>query len=1199
MLKLFYGTTGTGKSSAMMKKIRDEAEQIRASGDNRKICVIVPDQFTFEYERMLYNAMGCALFNSGSTEVWSFSRLVRDIFSKTAAPEGDAADPTVKTAIMYRVIKQASAEDALHYYKKQAARPNFTATALTMISELVHSGITPEIMAELAEKAPENIREKLTDVAVIYARFSKALGDTGLRDPLLDSRMAAENAVESGYFSGMSIYMDEFKSFTGDQYELIRAMLPNCAELTVCLTSENLSDEGYSPFTAVNRTAARLLYLAEKSNVKAETVRFSECTRYSSAGLAALSEKLMRLPRAKNAASGEAVTVIAAPDIYGECDYICAEIKRLISENKELRYRDIAVLDRSMNEDISILAPCFERYDIPFYSDKKQSAAHKRLMIMINNALELAASRKISTEVLFRYAKTGLANPPKEFEKDGNKLLLYTLEPKKELLQLENYCYIWDIDGEMWEKPFPDEKMEEIKNELLKPILALRNDCRDKTGTEICAAIRRFMASIPAEDNLLNFTVSSPDDTEASGRAVLDEKLEKRENERLLSELDAILAGLERALPDKISLSEFREIFTLSAAGITLSVPPETLDCVSAQQSDLARLSDPKIVFVMHANDGVFPFVTGESLTFSEREREFFRSCDHDLSGDIKNRIEEERFNAFKALCSPSEKLYVSYSSAASNGSPMYPSALIAEICGILQNVNRINTDNLDMLFFCRTEEAAYAAATAGFDASDENFATVRAELSKNPIYKGRFEYIDSVNTGSEHKINDKELIKKLYNGKADISPSRFEDFSKCPFMFFCKKGLGIYPLQKKDLNPMIRGNAIHKCMQDIFTKYSKEDFTALTEDDILAEVRGSVNGYIDSDLGGGFAKSAGFDFYMEIIIKLVVKVILNMQHGMTLSSFVPVACELPMGKPDKNETAAKEKFSSVNNEKYAEICKKLAEEAAKPIEVKTDDGFEVSFSGTADRADIFINQNDGGKIYLRIIDYKTGAKEFVREQLDLGINMQMFFYLWAITRRDGDNDSCFNAAGALYSPMKAPKLTEPKKGKNNDPAVIERDAFRFSGEILNTESVLKAMQNDLDTLNNDNELYIPAVFAPDTGNAAVGDKHYSNVFSPEELNSDIAKADILLRSFAEALENGVINASPLENKKLNCLLPCTNCDYSEICGNYSDPKIRDSSLFSAAFTKDADDTSGDDAGSDADNAEAAAQTANTDAENE
>ncbi|MCI7767357.1 MAG: PD-(D/E)XK nuclease family protein [Oscillospiraceae bacterium] len=1188
MLRLFCGTTGTGKSSAMMKAIRKEAELIRDSGDNRKICVVVPDQFTFEYERLLYNAMGCALFNRGNTEVWSFSRLVRDIFSCTGAPEGDPADSTVKTAIMYKVIKQAAAEDALLYYKKQAARPQFTATALTMISELIHSGITPEIMAALAEKAPDNIKEKLTDVSVIYARYASALSDTGLRDPMLDSRIAAENAADNGYFRGMSIYMDEFKSFTGDQYELIRAMLPHCADLTVCLTTDDPADEGFSPFTAVNRTAARLMYLAEKCGVKSVTESFNQCMRYNSAGLSALSNKLMRLPRAKNAASGDAVTVIAAPDIYGECDYICSEIKRLISENKELRYRDIAVLDRSMNEDISILAPCFERYSIPYYSDKKQSAAHKRLMIMINNALELAASKRISTEALFRYAKTGLANPPREYEKDGKKVFIYSLEPNKELLKLENYCYIWDIDGEMWEKPFPDEKMDKIKDELLKPIRTLRSDCLDKTGTEICGAIRRFMASIPAENNLLNFTVSSPDEDEmASGSAMLDEKLEKRENERLLSELDSILSGLERALPEKISLSAFRDIFTLSAAGITLSVPPETLDCVAAQQSDLARLSNPKIVFVMHANDGVFPFVTGESVTFSEREREFFRSCDHDLSGDIKNRIEEERFNAFKALCSPSDRLYVSYSSAASNGSPMYPSALISEICGILENVNKINTDELDMLFFCRTKEAAYAAATEGFDAYNEDFATVRSELSADPVYKGRFEYIDSINTGSGHSISDREVIKKLYKGKADISPSRFEDFSKCPFMFFCKKGLEIYPLQKKDLNPMIRGNAIHKCMQDIFTKFSKEEFIALSEDMILEELKTSVKSYIDSDLEGGFAKSPGFDFYMEIIIRLVVRVILNMQEEMKLSDFVPAACELPLGKaPKEGNAVSKEKFSSADNDKYAELCKKLAENSVKPIEVKTEDGFEVSFSGTADRADIFIDHNDGGKIYLRIIDYKTGAKEFVREQLDLGINMQMFFYLWAITRKDGEKDSIFNPAGAVYAHMKAPKPSEPKKGMKNDPIIIERDAFRQSGEILGTENVLKAMQKNLDQLESDNELYIPAEFDPKKGSVDVGGKKYSNVFTPEELSSDIAKADILLKSFAEAVENGVISASPLENKKQNCSLPCSFCDYSEICGNYSEPKVRDTSLFAEALEKAAEAQNTDISDGDTDNSQ-------------
>ena len=57
MLNIFYGTTGTGKSYEMMNRIRSEAELIAASGESRSICVIVPDQFTFEYEHMLYNSL--------------------------------------------------------------------------------------------------------------------------------------------------------------------------------------------------------------------------------------------------------------------------------------------------------------------------------------------------------------------------------------------------------------------------------------------------------------------------------------------------------------------------------------------------------------------------------------------------------------------------------------------------------------------------------------------------------------------------------------------------------------------------------------------------------------------------------------------------------------------------------------------------------------------------------------------------------------------------------------------------------------------------------------------------------------------------------------------------------------------------------------------------------------------------------------
>ena len=1164
MLNIFYGTTGTGKSYEMMNRIRSEAELIAASGESRSICVIVPDQFTFEYEHMLYNSLGCSLFNSGHTEVWSFSRLAKDIFSKSHAPEKDAADSTVKTAVMYKAIKAAAEKDGLLYYKKQASHSGFTASALTMVTELIHSGVTPEIMGELAKSAPENMRDKLTDVFIIFSRYTDELSRLGLRDPLLDLRTAAEYAKDCGYFKGMSLYIDEFKSFTGDQYGLMEAMLSDCTDLTLCLTSDSLTAAGYSPFTAVSKTAARVMNIAHKLDIKTKTTKFTENKRYTSAGLFALSDRLMRIPKAVNIASGEAVTVVSAPDIYSECDYICSEIKRLINEGSGIKYSDIAVLSRDMNNDISILSAAFERYDIPYYSDKKQSAAHKRLMIMINAALEIACAKKLSTEAILRYAKTGLAKPPKEIEVNGEKRLIYTLEPDEELLKLENYCYTWDIDGSLWEKSFPEtddtyKGIDDIKNRLLSPLLALKKGCTDKTGAEICAAIRCFMGSIPAEENLLDFTSLPADTDEKAGKFTFDERLEKRENERLLAQLDGILSALEAALPEKISLSEFRDIFTLSAAGITLSTPPEALDCTAAQQSDLARLSHPKIVFVMHANDGVFPVVTGESVTFSEREREFFRQSDHDLSGDVKNRIEEERFNAFKALCSPSERLYVSCSAASPDGSPLYPSALISEICTVLTDVKKINTDDLDMLFFCRTKESAYAAATSNFDVTDSDYATVRAELSADPVYKSRFDYIDSIDTGTDHRITDKALTKRLYGANAEISPSRFEDFSKCPFMFFCKKGLGIYPLRKNDLNPMIQGNIIHKCMQDIFLKNTKQSFLKLSKEEILSSVAASSDEYIRDELGGGFAKKAGFDFYLEIAAELILKVILHMQQEMRLSEFVTVACELPVGIPSRKPAENIPPKDDSPDNTYAHIHDELK---ATPCTATSENGgIGVNFSGTADRVDAYIDKEHGGKIYLRIIDYKTGSKEFVRGQLDLGINMQMFFYLWALTRKDSPEGNKFEPAGVMYVPMKAPRVSSTNI--NTPPEQTEMSSFRMKGEILNDEGILKAMQKNLDACEKDSELYIPAKLK-----IKDGERQISEVYTAEELDKDISKAETLLKGLAKALDEGYIPASPLENKDMKCYCPCDNCDYAEVCGNYPSPKTRSGSIFPADETE-------------------------------
>lgn len=1090
MLTFFYGNTGTGKSYAMMDRIKECAE----AGMN--ICVIVPDQFTFEYERMLYDHLGCALFNNGCTEVWSFSRLTADIFRNTHAPEGDPAASTAKTAVMYNVIKQTAAEEGFAYFARQAKRPAFVNTALTMISELIHSGVTPEILGEIIKKAPENMTEKLTDIFLIYSRYSAKLESLSMRDALFDLKRASGYAGENNYFSGMAVFMDEFKSFTFDQYDMIKTILSDCAELTVCLTFDDREIKGADPFTAVRSTCGSLTHIAQRLHKPVKRILFSENKRYKSKPLFELSQSLMRLPTKNFPCNDESITLVNAPDIYGECSYICSEIRRLTSGDDTLRYSDITVLSRTMSEDISTLSAYFERYGIPYYSDKKKSAGNKPLMLMVNAALEIASAKNISTETLFRYAKTGLTEISAE-----------------EISLLENYCYIWDIDGKMWRETFPDEKCQEIKSRLLAPPLRLKKSCQDKTGREICAALRKFIGETGAEKKLIEFKGEYI--SQAQSLEIV------RENERLCAELDEIFAELENVLDEKITLSSFMEIFTLSAAQLTLSSPPDSLDGVSAQQSDLARLTDPKIVFVMHANEGVFPFVTGQSKTFSESERRYFESIDHDLSGSMKKRMDEERFNAFKAVCAASERLYISVPAADIKGKKVYPSPIAEKIRSSALGARQINTSELDLLFFCRSKESAYAAAAERYDITDPNFATVKKELSEDSVYRKRFDYIDSIDAGAEHRIEDVPLMRKIYSDSLRLSASRFEDYHKCPFMYFCKTGLRIYPLNKKSLDPLNQGNIMHYCMKKVFEENGKDRFIGLSEDELADSIKKYSEDYLKENFEADFAKRKGFYFYLDMMKDTLLTALVHMQQELSVSDFTPSAFEYGV---------------KINSDSGFSV---------KPVVLSAGEKLRVSFTGTADRVDTYTDKD--GVEYIRILDYKTGNKDFMKEQLELGINMQMFFYLFALS---GDKNGRFSGcvpAGVLYVPVKYPKFSELRFSGAAEREKCIDDALKMQGAVLEDMEIINAMEN------NCQGRFIPVSFKKDGGLT-----HSSTVLDSQSMDRIRQMAERQLEDMAANVYSGKIPASPLECRKLKCDLPCGYCDYKEICGNYPDPAVRD-----------------------------------------
>ncbi|MDE6592749.1 MAG: PD-(D/E)XK nuclease family protein [Oscillospiraceae bacterium] len=1085
MLNILYGLPKTGKSYAMAEQIRDE---ITAGG---KCLVIIPDQFTFEYERLLYNRLGAGLFNGGNLEILSFSRLSRFVFERTVRPDLEGADLTAKLAVMFMCVKKSLADGSLVYFKKQAARPDFAKTVMTMTTELIHSGVTPEILGGIADKAARkkgmnSAAEKLSDLHILYSAYAKRLGELGLRDSAEDTRLAAREAEAAGLFEDMSVYIDGFKSFTGDQYDMLSAVLKSAAGLTFCATAKELSCRSGSMFAPVCETVARLMSIAERAGRKIKTTKF-ETPHFASPALAHMSEALT-LPLApfpKSANIDEKmqkdVTIISAENIQKECAFICSEIRKLLREDNTLRPGDIAVLSRTMHDDISLLESYFNRFEIPYYSDKKPSAAHKPLTVAINAALELVAAKIPDTEAILRLAKTRLTDTSPD-----------------DSAYLENYCYIWDIDGNTWNETFPDERAEDIKNRLLAHILQLKKDARKApTGKGTAAALRKFIARSGIEKRAL----------------MLGDETDGRESRRIAEETEKILLSIERAVPEEISLSEFREIFALAASSMTLASPPVNLDGVLAQQSDLARLSEVKIVFVMGAGDGIFPFSVSDSATFSDREREFFKAEGSDLTGNMKKRAAEEKFNAYNALCSPCRKLYISYPCTAADGSPAQPSRLISEIMAALPFCGKLSANDIPPELYCCTPMAAFRTAAEQADTDPVFYNSVKAVIRDFfPEYNGRFEYLEDMRSSpsSRRKISafaaGKLGLPKAENGAVKISPSAIEDYIRCPFMYFGKRVLGISSPQKQNLSPIVWGNVVHKCMERIISGKASpkgKGFMEMTENEI-AEATGAIaEEYKEKHLEGSFSKSPDFGIFYETLKGNIVRILLHAQAEFSAVKFTPAAFEervLQNVDPGGELTGANGKFP------------------------------EIYLSGICDRADIYSTEK--GK-YLRIVDYKTSGKKLSRELIENGINLQTVLYLSALADRGKFAGAI--PAGTFYSPVLS---TPPLNSRTADRSEIAENINKrlvMNGFIFGEDGIPKAMcARDKET--------------PDSAVYAEGE-----ILTAGEFKEIIQKARGHIIEVCKGVLSGSFPASPLQTEKN----PCDHCDFKDICTGSNDPERR------------------------------------------
>lgn len=1082
MLKIISGGAVSDREEIFTQLIRQSAE------NNENVLVIVPDQFSFEYDKMLYEHMGARLFNSISTT--GFNRLSELITEKYGCASKELANDNAKLILMFRAVRRFAKSGRIKYFKNSLDKGSFISELIDLFSQLRESGITPEDLHVAAERLEGSVSLKLFDLSQILSYYSEELDGANMNDRLSLMTEAVRLAGSEGYFDGMSVYVSAFTDFSYDEKRMLEECIRSCRSLTVSLMIDDKCASGYAthPFAVTVRTKQFFLDIAKAHGVETEML-CSEKYGYNGSDIEYLSQKLFDFNRAVLEKPKGDVRLYSADDVYEECDFICAEICRLVRE-ENYRYNDIAVTVRDISSFAPVIESALERYDIPFYIDKRDSVDASAIVHYINAVFRAVLTKKFRTENIMKLIKSPLYG-----------ILNY------EICDLEDYCIRWGVDGDMWLETFTAstsgrtslEHVNKIRERVITPLAKFKSACEDKSAAEISRAFYELLSDIRLSEQTYSMVKRA-----ASSENETDTELARGLKQLWNMSLSAVKSIYEILGDDKISLRKYYELYSLMLSQMKVSEPPQKLDCIRVTDAAHSRTQNVRVMFAAEVNDGIFPVKVSGGGLVTEHEKELLRVRENLLiEANVRNDFQNERLIAYTALCGASDRLYVSYSNSDLLGNEKRPSMLVKEIQAIL-GIPVTAVSSLPRDFFCTSYKTAYTEYIKHSREKTSVMQSIYESMMDSPVYFDRISKLRELNAVKNYRLRP-ETAKQTFFGKgtAQVSPTKLDNFYKCPFKYFCQYGLKLYREEKVDIDARNRGQLVHSVLEHAAAaegntpEQNRKRFLEMTDEEIAGIINSIYDDYYEKEFCGDFGKSKTFDYRFAQMKSRTFTIVRYVREELARSSFSPAVTEL---KIEHNEDSD-------------------------DLGLTLSDGRKIVLTGTIDRADIF--ENKEGKKFVRVVDYKYRKNmNFSLAELYCGLELQMLIYL-SMLIENGDVLPCEGEllqAGVFYLRLfpKDAKIAEDSDISEEELYKAAKDsaltAFARSGRVSDIMGVNEVIDKDMDTRTKNAITMSDAMFGA------------MRIF---------AKKKVI--EYGNRLLSGDIEADPMEGI-------CTYCDYSGIC---------------------------------------------------
>lgn len=694
--------------------------------------------------------------------------------------------------------------------------------------------------------------------------------------------------------------------------------------------------------------------------------------------------------------AGDCLKTIRAESPFRECMDAAQLVQDLVTNGS--RYRDISIVCTDIDVYKPLVDLVFHRMQIPLYCSGTEQILQKSVIHTVLTAIEAALSGFEQRNV-FRYLRSALS----------------PIDPDQ-CDHVENYCVIWGIRGRKWLQIWTNhpDGLSDVWTDQNREHLAKLNDARERAMTPLAhlelgfrnarnvqeqvIAVYCFLEEIHLEKRLAELS----DEMNAAG---------DNRSAQILNQLWEILLSALEQLYDVLgdiswNQEHFVRLFRLLLSQYDVGTIPPVLDAVQMGSVSAMRCHTQKHLIVLGAEEGKLPGYSGSSGVLTDQERVTLRELGVPLTGGAMEGIQAEFAEIYGVFCGATETVTV----YCSGEQPSFLFRRLVSLSGCTAGTG---------------ENTGFATANP-FEAGAY---LVRWNAEKEASELGILDAFQDAASRSAYALGSlrEESIRSLYGSTLNLSASQIDRLAECRLSYFLKYGLRVQERKEIAVDPAEFGTYVHAVLEN----------TARCVQEM-----------------GGFRQ-------------VTLEETMNIAHRFS-------------------EEYAAERFGQIDSERMIYLFKRNIHELDMVVEELWKElkdswfepvGFEVAFGDTGglppipipntrinailrgfvDRVDIW---NSPGSSYYRVVDYKTGKKDFDYCDIFNGVGLQMLLYLFAL-RKSGDPALGDHPApaGVQYFPARVPYITTD--GSPDEKALEkDRDAiWKRRGLLLHDEAVLQAME--------------------------------------------------------------------------------------------------------------------------------------------